>query len=161
MHAVSAPCPRCLTMRRAGCFYVPVAQQGEQQPIEAASRWFKSIPEHQFAADPVGGASLTHGLITTFGWRVREKGSFLPFLVEPPHAVGGHRIHKPVQAFPAGCASVPSQHGNVLAFICRSDPGVGRDSRAETGAEGSRPRSGFYAVVAQAERRQFKAEQRW
>lgn len=52
-------------------------------------------------------------------------------------------------------------HGNVRAFICRSDPGVGRDSRAETGAEGSRPRSGFYAVVAQAERRQFKAGQRW
>ncbi len=52
-------------------------------------------------------------------------------------------------------------HGNVRVFICRSDPGVGRDSRAETGAEGSRPRSDFYAVVAQAERRQFKAGQRW
>lgn len=86
-------------LRFVGCFYVPVAQQEEQQPIEAASGRFKSAPEHQFAADPVGGASLTHGLITTFGWRVREKGSFLPFLVEPPHAVGGHRIHKPVQAF--------------------------------------------------------------
>ena len=103
-------------LRLVGCFYVPVAQQREQQPIEEASGRFKSAPEHQFAADPVGGASLTHGLIPTFGWRVREKGSFLPFLVEPPHAVGGHRIHKPVQAFPAGCASVLSQHGNVLSF---------------------------------------------
>lgn len=99
IYAVSAPCPRCLTTRRAGCSYVPVAQQGEQQLIEAASRRFKSVPEHQFAADPVGGASLTHGPIPTFGWRVREKGSFLPFLVEPPHAVGGHRIHKPVSGF--------------------------------------------------------------
>ena len=77
----------------------------------------KSVASLQFAADPVGGASLTHGPIPTFGWRVREKGSFLPFLGEPPHAVGGHRIHKPVQDFPAGCASVPDQHGNVLVFI--------------------------------------------
>lgn len=40
MHAVSAPCPRCLTTRRAGCFYACIAYWQKRQ--HSWRMWFDS-----------------------------------------------------------------------------------------------------------------------
>lgn len=74
-------CPRhgFFTLKRfAGCFCV---KRALGHPIDpGCGMWFDSTASHRFAADPVGGQTLTHGLTSpTFGLRARgEKGYSFP-----------------------------------------------------------------------------------
>lgn len=85
--------------------------------------WFDSTASHRFAADPVGGQTLTHGLTSpTFGLRARgEKGySFpsshnLPRMTEAMESAHGFdRLSRRM------CASTPARKRAGIFYVNQS-----------------------------------------